>query len=325
MERRDLLILTGSLAAGLNALAAPSVRANTGTAPAAFKGPYIDLTTPKGNVLAGVRLDANLDESKQKWGAVSGVVTAVREGEALRDLFGFEVVSVARAWKQPDDSYRVLHREAIFYTDLASGDVLRTWRNPFIDETVEVVDVINDPWNHYFAEVVKRFEPEYGGLNKPKERPPVPFSMNFFDAGNGMVQNRTHINLYYRAALQPDKWPRESAGTMNRVSEFFTTAVKLADLQNPDKTSVQNTGSWSRVTPWLPWLLMGQAPGHIVYHSTTQSFDSLDGFKPKVRAHCEKYHPHMLEAPPRAYWDKPNLSSLEVYAKTQTPKPARKP
>jgi Protein of unknown function (DUF1838) len=324
MDRRSMLILTGSLATNLGALSARAATVPPGTVTAAFKGPYIDLTTPRGNVLAAVRLDANLDESKQKWASVSGVVTGVRDGEALRDLFGFEVVSVARAWKQPDNSYRVLHREAIFYTDLASGDVLRTWRNPYLDETVEVVDVINDPWNHYFAEMVKKFEPDYGGLNKPKERPPVPYSMNFIEAGNGMVQNRTHINLYYRAALQPDKWPRESSGPMNRVSEFFTTAVKLDDLQNPDMTSVTNTGSWARVTPWLPWMLMGQAPGHIVYHSTVQSFDSLDGFKPKVRAHCEKHHPHMLEAPPREYWDKPNLSSLEVYSRTQKPRPPKK-
>jgi hypothetical protein len=33
----------------------------------------------------------------------------------------------------------------------------------------------------------------------------------------------------------------------------------------------------------------------------------------------------MLEAPPREYWTKPNLSSLEVYANTQKPKPPKKP
>lgn len=320
MNRRDMIVLTGSLAVGLSTLPESSASSSV---PTGFKGPYIDLTTPKGNVNAAVRIDANLDESKQKWASVSGVVCGVRAGEAVRDLFGFEVVSVARAWAQPDGSYRVPHRESIFYTDLATGDILRSWHNPYIDEEVEVVDVINDPWNHYFAEQVKVFEPDYGGLNKPKPKPPIPFSNGFFDAGNGMVQKRRHINLYYKAALQPDKWPRESSGPMNRVSEFFSSAVKLSDLQDEKMTSVHITGSWSRVTPWLPWMLMGQAPGHIVYNSTVQSFDSLDGFKPKVLAHCQKFHPHMLEAPPRDEWDKPNLSSLEVYAKTQKPKPAK--
>jgi hypothetical protein len=33
----------------------------------------------------------------------------------------------------------------------------------------------------------------------------------------------------------------------------------------------------------------------------------------------------MLEAPPKEYWDKPNLSSLEVYARGRKPQPAKKP
>lgn len=323
MNRRDMLLLTGSLAVGLGVSRASSAASTA--MPAGFKGPYVDLTTGKGNMLAGVRMDANLDESKQKWASVSGVVTGVRAGEAVRDLFGFEVVSVARAWKQPEGDYRVLHRESILYTNLATGDILTEWHNPYIDETVKVVDVINDPWNHHFGETIRFKGPDYGGLNKQPDPPPVPFSMGFVDAGNGMVQNRIHINLYYKAALQPDKWPRESAGPMNQVSEFFTNVVKLEDLQNPDKTSLLNTGSWVRITPWLPWMLMGQAPGHIHYHSTVQSFDSLAGFKPKVLAHMEKYHPEMLEAPPKSAWEKPNLSSLEVYARDQKPVAPKKP
>jgi hypothetical protein len=323
MDRRELLMLTGSMATVLAASHTP--RAAAATVSANMKGPYIDLTTGKGNMLAGVRIDANLDESKQKWGSVSGVVCGVRDGEALRDLFGFEVVSVARAWKQPDGSYRVLHREAIFYSDLATGDILREWRNPYTDETVKVFDVINDPWNHFFAEKIKLQGPDYGGLNKQADVPEKPYDMGWYDAGNGIVQNRTHINLFYTSALQPEKWPRESPGRKNRVSEFFTMTAKLDDLQNPDKTSVLHTGSWMRVTPWLPWMLMDQAQGHIVYHSTVQSFDSLAGFKPKVLAHAEKLYPHMLEAPPKEYWNKPNLSSLEVYARDAKPAPPKKP
>jgi hypothetical protein len=178
--------------------------------------------------------------------------------------------------------------------------------------------VINDPWNHYFEEWAPR-PPTYGGLNKVENTPRKPLDMGFFDIGDGLVASRTHINLYYKAALQPDKWPRESAGPMNRVSEFFTNTVRLADLQNPNKTSVHHSGTWVRVTPWLPWLLMGQAPGHILYHSTSKSFDSHAGFKPKVLAHMSKHHPEMLEAPPQDSWSKPNLSSLEVYARDQQP------
>jgi len=44
-----------------------------------------------------------------------------------------------------------------------------------------------------------------------------------------------------------------------------------------------------------------------------------------VLAHAEKLYPHMLEAPPKEYWNKPNLSSLEVYARDAKPAPPKKP
>jgi hypothetical protein len=201
MDRRELLMLTGSLAAGLSASAAPSAFAAGKKPPAGFTGPYIDLTTPKGNVNAAVRLDANLDESKQKWASVSGTVVGVRDGEALKDLFGFEVVSVARAWRQPDNSYRVLHREAILYSDLATGDILRNWYNPYIDETVEVVDVINDPWNHYFAEEVRR--KGRAGLRRPEQaakerRGRCRTAWAGSTPATAWSRTSTHINLYYK-------------------------------------------------------------------------------------------------------------------------------
>ena len=319
MQRRDLL-LTGSLAMGLSAAPAGLLAAPKAAATPGLKGPYLDLTTGKGNQLALVRIDANLDESKPKYGSASGVVVGVRAGEPLRDLFGFEVVSAARAWKQPDGSYRILHRETILYTDLQSGDVLTEYLNPYTNERVKVVDVVNDPWNELLEEWVPR-PPSYGGMNKNTEVERKPLILGWREVGNGLITIERHINLFYPAALSPEKWPRESPGRMNQVSEFFTYVVSLADMQNPKKTSVLHTGSWVRVTPWLPWMLMGQAPGHILYHSIVSSFDTHDGFKPKVLEYMRRNHPEMIVPPPAESWAKPNLSSLEVYARDQKPAP----
>lgn len=319
MDRRDMLVLTGSLAVALKAT--PQAMAAATDTPAGFKGPYIDLTTAKGNVNAAVRIDANLDESKQKWSSVSGIVCGVREGEALKDLFGFEVVSVARNWAQPDGSHRVLHREAIFYSDLATGDILRSWKNPYIDETVEVVDVINDPWNHFFAEQVKVFEPDYGGLNKSAPKPPKPFTNNFVYAGNGIVHNRTSINLYYKAALQPDKWPRESAGPIAQVSEFFAHHVKAADMQNPKLTTLDYTGTWNRITPWLPWMLMGQAPGQCLYRAATRKLAGFDEVPQRLREHVRAHYPAFLTLSTPEEEKLPPESSYEVFKATRKPQP----
>jgi hypothetical protein len=319
MDRRDFFAASAAaIAAPMSPLAMAS--ASAADAPS-LRGPYIDLTTGKGNMLMRVRLGANLDESKTRWGGTTGIVTGVRPDEKLRDLFGFEVLGVGRAAKQPDGSYRVYHREVILYTDLATGQVIDEYVNPFTDERVKVVHVVNDPWNEHFEEF-EPLPPNYGGLNKVEQGPRKPFLMNWSDAGNGMIKAMRNVHLYYRSALQPDKWPRESAGPMSRVSECYTYYVNLADAQNPEKTTLHNHGTWSRTTPWLPWLLMGQAPGHVQYMSMSNSYPTVADIKKPVREYIEKHFPHMLEAPPPESWSKPNLSSLEVYAATQKPAPA---
>jgi len=249
-------------------------------------------------------------------------VFGVRHGEAIRDLFGAEVVSAARAWKQPDGSYRVLHRETVLYTDLKSGAVLGEFQNPYTNERVKVVDVVNDPWNETFEEF-ERVPPSFGGLNKtaaPERRPAV---LPWREVGAGLIGATRYVNLFYPSALSPDKWPRESSGKFNQVTEVFAYIVPLKDVQDEKRTSLIYTGTWSRSTPWLPWMLMGQAPGHCWYETTMQGFDTMDGFKPHILEYMKKTHPQMLEPPTQDSWSKPNLSSLEVYARDQKPAPAR--
>ena len=322
MDRRNFLI-TGTLTAGMTTTAAVATAAESVTSGApSLRGPYLDLTTGKGNMLAFARMNANLDETKVKYGSASGVVSGVRPGEPVRDLFAFEVVSTARAWKQPDGSYRVLHRETVLYTDSQSGEVLSEYLNPYTNERVKVVHVVNDPWNESFEEFEPR-PPSYGGLNKNTDAPRKPLIVPWREIPGGLVIAERHIHLYYPSALQPDKWPRESGGKTNQVSEYFTYILPLKDMQDQRKTSLEHSGTWSRVTPWLPWMLMGQAPGHILYESLVSSFDRIDQFKPKVLAYMQKALPEMLVPPPKESWSKPNLSSLEVYARDQKPAPAK--
>ena len=130
----------------------------------------------------------------------------------------------------------------------------------------------------------------------------------------------THINLYYPNALDPEKWPRESSGKMNRVTESFLYNIDLDDLQDPNQTTTKYNGSWMRITPWLPWMLMGQTPGHIVYSSFMGAVDSLDELPEDLLLAAEAISPKYLDAPTEVYG--PSLSSLERYAIEQTTRAA---
>lgn len=265
------------------------------------------------------RLQGSLAFGEQKFGWYSGVVHGVREDEKVRPLMGFEGFSATRLVDNGDGSYQKLLREIVLYTDLKTGEILEHFDNPYTGERVRVVHIANDPFNFVISNHYPE-PPKYGGLNK--EKPPrIPFLLPWRITRKDTVTLATDIHLYYPSALQPDKWPRESAGRMNRVSEMFRYVIRREELEDPDRRSVEYTGSWGRITPWLPWMLMGQAPGHMYYQASMGGYDNLDPVSAPVIAYAREHMPTFFTAPEK--WTEPSLSSLENYAREQTPAPPR--
>jgi hypothetical protein len=278
----------------------------------------VDFTNPLWNRDTYVRLDADLDPSKEKVGWVSGKAFGVRDNEKVRPLFKFDGFSVVRTQRLPDGSWRRLLREIVFYRDLQTNKILESWHNPYTDETVRVVPIANDPFNYTISE----FEPEppsFGGMNKDKAAR-RPLLLDWEDGPNGDIVLRAGIDLMYPNALQPDIWPRESSGVMNRVSEHFIYVCKRADVENPRLTHIPHHGSWARVTPWLPWMEMGQAPGHVNYFTNFATVpEGIAGLPADLVAAAREMDEKWLHAPTEDYG--PSLSSLENYARQQKPAP----
>ena len=329
LSRRHFMNQVGFGAASAAALSATGCASmgSTNNDPAVKKsltGPYLDvLNSTEDNMIAFARLQGNLDSSKTKYGWYKGMVSAVMPDKAVKDLFMMEGFSCTRLIPKEDGiGYHKVLREVGFYREQRfgrSGKIMDTWKNPFTKEVVKVVPIANDPFNFditpFFPE-----PPNYGGLNTGKPFPKIPLKLPWEPAiYNNTVRLDTHIHLYYENALNPEKWPRESSGKMNRVTESFLYNIDLDDLQDPNQTTTKYNGSWMRITPWLPWMLMGQTDGHIVYQSYMGTVDSLDLLPEDLVAAAEAIDPKYLEAPTEVYG--PSLSSLERYAIEQTPAP----
>jgi len=128
---------------------------------------------------------------------------------------------------------------------------------------VRVVDVANDPFNYVISEYFPE-PPSYGGLNTEKPpRRPLKVKWDLM-GGNTVAIDQDHPPLLQERPGSGEV-ARESAGPMNRCPELFRIFIRLEDAENPKLTHFPHVGVWSRITPWLPWMLMGQAPGHIVY------------------------------------------------------------
>jgi len=319
IERRELLMASAVLAAGAGLMQARPAHAigRPDRSAEALRGPFLDLTTPAGNREAWARLLGNTDMKSTKYGWARGIVQGVRPGEAVRDLVGFTMLSAARLLPYENGpGYRKVLREIGLYTDLKTGEVLEEWHNPYLDETVRVVHIMNDPFNHTITDF-RPPPPSYGGLNR-NVPPPQPLLLDWTRHGN-RLHLFSHINLFYPSALQPSKWPRESAHPFAQVTEVFLYQIEWPEMQDRRRTSVTYHGTWSRTTPWLPWMLMGPTPGHCQYHTFMGATDSLDQIDRRTVDWVAKHQPKFLEAPDR--WEEPSLSSLEWYARQQRPAP----
>lgn len=328
MHRRQLLaagaactstVLLAGAGSGASARSTGPVPASRQGGETSLVGDYLDLTTPRGNRQAQARIMGNIDMESTKYGWFKGVVHGVRPGEKVRDLIGFSGFSATRLLPHDDPEapgYKKLLREVGFYTDLETGEVLESWHNPYLDETVRVVPIANDPFNHTITDYMIA-PPNYGGLNNDMPVR-VPLQLDWNRMGD-LLMLSARINLFYPAALQPDEWPRESSGKFNRVSEMFLYQMSWDEMQNPEITGLELAGSWIRITPWLPWMLMGPSEGHCTYTCFFGSTNSLDGIDPIVLDYAAKHYPKYLEAPKE--WVEPSLSSLEWYAREQKPAP----
>ena len=273
-----------------------------------------DPLNPVDNMNAFVRLLGDSSGERDAFNWYKGSIFSVIGDEKANTLLvGFEGFSVCRTVPQDDGTFMNLQREVLYYTDPFSGQILETWKNPFTEEEVRVIPVYNDPVNSTYApEFTQKFGDEGEAVT-------FPFILPWTFMGD-TAMTVFDVNASWQNVLTPDKWPRESSGDRVRVCETLTMFLDRADLDDTSLTSIPYNGAWQRMSPWCPWMLMGQEPGHLFYRSHYRKLpDGLDQLPEHLRAYTEKHYPDYLTAPEQ--WTEPNFTSFETYARDQQPAP----
>lgn len=283
----------------------------------------IDFNNPRWNRDAWARIHGDMDSSKERIGYCSGTVMAVRPGEAVKPFLGFQVFLATRLVPLPDGNIRRLNKEVVFYTELSRrgepGAIIEEFRNPFTGETNRIVQVWNDPFNYTISDTLILAPEDFAGDRS--KLPKIPLLFPWQELGSDTLVLSTDMHLNYPNPLSPDKWPRESSGPKVQATEMMRYFVSRRDLENPALTAVPYVGTWHRITPWLPFMLMGTTPGHCMYASSMTGYDSIDRLPRQVVDYAMKHRPDMLKAPTEDYG--PSHSSLEHYAREQQPAPPR--
>jgi len=311
LDRRQLLKLAAGAVPGAvlgTSIGAPAMAARTSRAP------WFDPTSADDNLETFIRMTKSADPTATSVGWYGGrVFSVIGDQKVIQPLFDVEGFGIGSTEKQPDGAYKSLWREVGYYKDLASGEIMETWHNPLIDETVEVYPINNDPVNNTLR---PRFRLGFGATDDE-----VSETIDFILPWNFIGSNAMaafDVNLSWKSPLDPKIWKRESPGEYVRVSEYQQWRVDLDELNDKSVPSLKPYGSWNRVAAWLPWMLMGQSPGHLFYRSHTLKLTRVEELPRDILEYTEKNYPKYLTAPTE--WKEPNVSSFEMFAKDRKPK-----
>jgi hypothetical protein len=306
IQRRGAL---KALAFGGLGLATPAMAATD-------SGLNINFSDPKENLKAFTRVFSDIDPKKIAVGWYAGTVySVVGDSSKVVPLLGVEGIGVRRTLPLESGGYRVFNRELAFYKDLKTGAFIDAWDNPMNGEKVETFPIQNMFVNADTAPIFE-FDMEGTKIRQPFNPP--------WTVTGDWAMSLFEIHQSVKSELKPAEWPRESPGEFTRISEMFQRHARVADLNNPELTSVPTVGSWTRIASWFPWMLMGQAEGHLYFRCQTQKFGGISELPKAFLAKAEKGYAQYLEAPPADSWGKqPNDSTFNMYKRLRKPAPPK--
>ncbi|MER5934800.1 DUF1838 family protein [Streptomyces sp. NPDC002054] len=241
--------------------------------------------TPSELLRAFARTRASLDGSEvtYHW---TGDVWSWAPGEPYQRLFGFEGINVSRL-AEDGEGYLLLSREASFYLDPGSREILETWQD------AKVVHVWNDPAN-------LRLRPF-----------PIPTT-----ALGDQVCFSLEIPLAYPSPLPVESFPANSADDTYRALELFQFFAP-ADVLDTAEPTVPATMTWTRMSPWLPWMEQGARPGGLTFHCRGRKLPSYAEVPDRIRSYIADRHPEFAHAPEG--WTEPNETSWTYFRKLARP------
>ena len=222
----------------------------TASVPAAAKAKIPDTlpTDPKGILDAMVRIFGSSGPKRVTW-KTRIKVYAVQPGGVV-PLVGLRG-SESGWWTKKDDSTWIRYSSTLsFFEDLETGKFIDEFRNPLNGHVSKVgVSFIRHKEGEYFTTMGEY----YGSMKQafPDSYPEEPLHADW-DLDAGIVRMRGTSN-FPPILKQPTK-------------ENATLCVRAAELFDPRIETPTSTVTGWNIRPWEPWLGMGDAPGHVIWH-----------------------------------------------------------
>jgi hypothetical protein len=289
--------------------------------------PTLDFSLPADNLYAFAKLWSTLAD-EPVLSSFHGVMFAYIEGQKSIPLFGYGGTGLFQSKILNNGHVRLRGKETGFFTDLATGAVLETWDNPFTGATVPVFNFLNDRIRGELTTEMPRFAFGEGGdeatvmnaLGASATSEPIPFILPWEVFGD-----RVHLAWDYchgySNPVSRNKWPRASTHDFINPSEHFYFTTSLRELSDRSLPSARYTAGFTRISPWWPWMQMGESgiDGVLFGRMISVKADGRPDNVPKsIYDYVSQHHPDFLESPED--WDDGQpIGTWEAYARQVPP------
>jgi hypothetical protein len=259
----------------------------------------LELETPRDHLVAMRKIQCSLKDGEVVTWYWNGYAYSRVPGEPDRQLFAVEGMNIRQCGPlgaAKDGSFKMVTREILLYKDPKTGEVLRTWTNPWTGKSVKVLHVANDPVNQRIGAT---------------DRAGKPFELPFVVNGNQWWLTST-VPLFYRNALGGDY--QDYVGGKYHATEMFNFFGDVGELANPRRASVSARVAWVRMSDWLPWMEMGGRTGLVYFNTAGRRLDRFEDLPEAFRAEITVNYPAYV-APPPLDDERPNETSWTYFRK----------
>lgn len=234
-----------------------------------------------------------------------------RQGEPDRLLFRLEGMNIRTCVQVTDPvrgvGFRQVSREIMLYLDPATGEVLRTWTNPYTGQTVDVMQVANDPVN--------------GRPSFPRGADGSPYRINLSVMGE-MAFMPVEVPLFYNNPLAGDY--QEYVGNRYHAMEIFNFSGPARDLLDTSIPTAHPAVAWVRISDWMPWMLMQGRQGQMVFNAVGTKLRGYDELPQIMRDEIALHYP-TYTAPPPGDDPRPNETTWTVFQRWVADRRAARP
>ncbi len=196
----------------------------------------------------------------------------------LIPMVSMQNLNVAR-WKPlPNGNFAGSVHEVGVYTKFDTDEIIEVWENPVTGEKREVWQFVGGPLS---------VEIGPDGIVTGPEATLKPKSMRV-DVIGDMVIMPNGSAFSFPNPFKPEQWPKEAGGATFFWDSHYYFAAKLADVLDPQQTSVPAAVQFQNLVSFHPWLGMGQRPGRTWGKGLGAKIKNLDGIPAGARAALEK-------------------------------------